>query len=118
MKTYYTWEYIPVKQELEQEVWRTLHTVILKTTNDLAIEVGPQKTSNSLPKCIITSPTTIVGLQSLDTFRIRDVINMDNNIHLVGHLGMYEVYRDILAIDNGIIVNAYGKTGKIAVKGL
>src|SRR6185369_7366394 len=101
----------------EQEVFRTLYTVILKLTNDLAIEAG-SGTDPKLPKSLTASPAVVCALESLEQFRINEVINMDKDVHAVGHMGKLEVYRDLLATEDYVIINAFGKQGKIKVNGL
>ena len=125
IKTYYTWEYTKADGRWEQEVFRTLHTVILKLCSDLAAEVGPEPLdlpyrhrAASHISSIIASPSVINALKSLEQFRIRDIINMDRDIHLVGHIGHLEVYRDLMAREDYVVVKAYGKEGKIAITGL
>lgn len=117
MNPNYTWEYTKADGRWEQEVFRTLYTVILKLTNDLAIEARPG-TDPKLPKILTASPAVVCALESLEQFRINEAINMDKDVHAVGHIGRLEVYRDLLAAEDYIIINAFGKQGKIKINGL
>jgi hypothetical protein len=91
----------------EQEKFRTLYTVFLKASNEIAIA-----TRRGAGNFIIASPGVVAAIESLDNFLISPVSASMNTevsgVAKVGTLGRFTVYRDSFAAEDYAVVGYKG----------
>ena len=103
----YTWK--RTKDEQGREVIRTLYTICLQACSEL----GQIECDNRLVR-LEADPTTSFLLQSLDRFEF--CLKTDFPISRIGTLGRFEVFRNMRATDNYILITYNGKTVRIIVE--
>jgi len=91
----------------EQEKFRTLYTVMLKASNEIAVA-----TRRGAGNFVIASPGVVAALESLDNFLISPVaasLNTEvSGVAKVGTLGRFTVYRDSFAAQDYAVVGYKG----------
>lgn len=91
----------------EQEKFRTLYTVMLKASNEIAVA-----TRRGAGNFAIASPGVVAALESLDNFLISPVaasLNTEvSGVAKVGTLGRFTVYRDSFAAEDYLVVGYKG----------
>jgi len=121
----YTWKY-EIPKEIknaywEQEVFRTLYTVCVKASTDLGVKGwgGLPITENS---CVLVrleaDIATICALESLEQFELSPGENTLSMCYRVGTLGRFEVWRNLQADHNYILISYNGKVARINIEGL
>ena len=103
----YTWR--RVKDEQGREVIRTLYTVCLKA----CCELGQIECDSRLVRLEADS-TTVCMLQSMEQFELG--LEADFPISRMGTLGRFEVFRNMRANDNYILITYGGKTARINIE--
>lgn len=103
----FTWK--NTKDELGREIIGTLYTVCLKACSEL----GQIECDNRLVR-LEADPATICMLQSMEQFEMG--LLADFPISRVGTLGRFELFRNMRAIDNYILITYGGKTVRINVE--
>ena len=92
----------------EQEKFRTLYTVLLKASNEIA-----QETRRAAGNFILASPTVVAAIEALEQFAISSVAtNLATEVSgvaKVGTLGRFTVYRDMFARNNYAVVGYKGR---------
>ena len=91
----------------EQEKFRTLYTVFLKASNEIAIA-----TRRGAGNFVIASPGVVAAIESLDNFLMSPVSASMNTevsgVAKVGTLGRFTVYRDSFAAEDYAVVGYKG----------
>lgn len=91
----------------EQEKFRTLYTVLLKASNEIAVA-----TRRGAGNFVIASPGVVAALESLDNFLLSPVsasLNTEvSGVAKVGTLGRFTVYRDTFAAQDYAVVGYKG----------
>jgi len=91
----------------EQEKFRTLYTVFLKASNEIAIA-----TRRGAGNFVIASPGVVAAIESLDNFLISPVAaslsTEVSGVSKVGTLGRFTVYRDSFAAEDYAVVGYKG----------
>jgi hypothetical protein len=91
----------------EQEKFRTLYTVLLKASNEIAVA-----TRRGAGNFIIASPGVVAALESLDNFLMSPVsasLNTEvSGVAKVGTLGRFTLYRDSFAAEDYAVVGYKG----------
>jgi len=91
----------------EQEKFRTLYTVMLKASNEIAVA-----TRRGAGNFVIASPGVVAAIESLDNFLISPVaasLNTEvSGVAKVGTLGRFTVYRDSFAAEDYAVVGYKG----------
>lgn len=92
----------------EQEKFRTLYTVCLKASNEIA-----QATRRGAGNFILASPTVVAALEALEQFAISSVAtNLATEVSgvaKVGTIGRFTVYRDMFAVNDYAVVGYKGR---------
>lgn len=91
----------------EQEKFRTLYTLLLKASNEIAVA-----TRRGAGNFVIASPGVVAALESLDNFLISPIATSMNTevsgVSKVGTLGRFTVYRDSFAAQDYAVVGYKG----------
>lgn len=91
----------------EQEKFRTLYTVLLKASNEIAVA-----TRRGAGNFVIASPGVVAALESLDNFLMSPVsasLNTEvSGVAKVGTLGRFTLYRDSFAAQDYAVVGYKG----------
>lgn len=91
----------------EQEKFRTLYTIFLKASNEIAVA-----TRRGAGNFIIASPGVVAAVESLDNFLMSPVSASMNTevsgVAKVGTLGRFTVYRDSFAAEDYAVVGYKG----------
>lgn len=91
----------------EQEKFRTLYTVLLKASNEIAVA-----TRRGAGNFVIASPGVVAALESLDNFILSPVaasLNTEvSGVSKVGTLGRFTLYRDSFANEDYAVVGYKG----------
>lgn len=91
----------------EQEKFRTLYTVLLKASNEIAVA-----TRRGAGNFVIASPGVVAALESLDNFILSPVaasLNTEvSGVAKVGTLGRFTLYRDSFAAEDYAVVGYKG----------
>ncbi len=91
----------------EQEKFRTLYTVLLKASNEIAVA-----TRRGAGNFVIASPGVVAALESLDNFLMSPVsasLNTEvSGVAKVGTLGRFTLYRDSFAAEDYAVVGYKG----------
>ncbi|MFW6122248.1 MAG: hypothetical protein ACOC80_15300 [Petrotogales bacterium] len=91
----------------EQEKFRTLYTLLLKASNEIAVA-----TRRGAGNFVIASPGVVAAIESLDNFLISPVaasLNTEvSGVAKVGTLGRFTVYRDSFAAEDYAVVGYKG----------
>jgi hypothetical protein len=91
----------------EQEKFRTLYTVLLKASNEIAVA-----TRRGAGNFVIASPGVVAALESLDNFLLSPIsasLNTEvSGVAKVGTLGRFTVYRDSFAAQDYAVVGYKG----------
>lgn len=91
----------------EQEKFRTLYTVLLKASNEIAVA-----TRRGAGNFVIASPGVVAALESLDNFLMSPVaasLNTEvSGVAKVGTLGRFTIYRDSFAHQDYAVVGYKG----------
>jgi len=91
----------------EQEKFRTLYTVCLKASNEIA-----QSTRRGAGNFILASPGVIAALEALEQFSTSSVATNlateTSGVAKVGTIGRFTVYRDMFAINDYAVVGYKG----------
>lgn len=122
----YTWKYEQPKEppknaSWEQELFGTLYTVCLKACDDLGV-----KGWNGLPltkdSCTLVrleaDSATICALEALEQFKLSPGESTFSLCYRVGTLGRFEVWRNLMAPHNYILIIYNGNVAKINIEGL
>ena len=120
----YTWKYESLKTEsVEQTDIAPLYAVCLKACNDLHVKGwgGEPITDDS---CILVrleaDVATIATLEALEqfNFKLSPGENTQSMCYRVGTLGRFEVWRNMIADHNYILISYNGNVAKINIEGL
>lgn len=115
----YNWKYeIPanaVNGAWEQEVFRTLYTVCLKALNDIGFK---HEWDGTTLIRLEADSATICALESLEQFKLTPGENTLSMCYRVGTIGRFEVWRNLLADHNYILITNNGKVARINIEGL
>lgn len=91
----------------EQEKFRTLYTVMLKASNEIAVA-----TRRGAGNFVIASPGVVAALESLDNFLMSPLsasLNTEvSGVAKVGTLGRFTIYRDTFAPEDYAVVGYKG----------
>lgn len=91
----------------EQEKFRTLYTILLKASNEIAVA-----TRRGAGNFIIASPGVVAALESLDNFLMSPIsasLNTEvSGVAKVGTLGRFTLYRDSFAAQDYAVVGYKG----------
>lgn len=91
----------------EQEKFRTLYTVLLKASNEIAVA-----TRRGAGNFVIASPGVVAALESLDNFLMSPIsasLNTEvSGVSKVGTLGRFTLYRDSFASQDYAVVGYKG----------
>jgi hypothetical protein len=91
----------------EQEKFRTLYTVCLKASNEIA-----QSTRRGAGNFILASPGVVAALEALEQFSVSSVAtNLStetSGVAKVGTIGRFTVYRDMFATNDYAVVGYKG----------
>lgn len=91
----------------EQEKFRTLYTVCLKASNEIA-----QATRRGAGNFILASPGVIAALEALEQFAVSSVATNlateTSGVAKVGTIGRFTVYRDMFAVNDYAVVGYKG----------
>ena len=91
----------------EQEKFRTLYTVCLKASNEIA-----QSTRRGAGNFILASPGVIAALEALEQFAVSSVATNlateTSGVAKVGTIGRFTVYRDMFAVNDYAVVGYKG----------
>lgn len=91
----------------EQEKFRTLYTVLLKASNEIAVA-----TRRGAGNFVIASPGVVAALESLDNFLMSPIsasLNTEvSGVSKVGTLGRFTLYRDSFAAQDYAVVGYKG----------
>lgn len=91
----------------EQEKFRTLYTVLLKASNEIAVA-----TRRGAGNFVIASPGVVAALESLDNFLMSPVsasLNTEvSGVSKVGTIGRFTLYRDSFAAEDYAVVGYKG----------
>jgi hypothetical protein len=92
----------------EQEKFRTLYTVCLKASNEIAVA-----TRRGAGNFILASPTVVAAIEALEQFAISSVAtNLATEVSgvaKVGTIGRFTVYRDMFATRDYAVVGYKGR---------
>jgi hypothetical protein len=92
----------------EQEKFRTLYTVLLKASNEIAVA-----TRRGAGNFVLASPTVCAAVESLEQFALSSVAtNLAtevSGVSKVGTLGRFTVYRDMFATRDYAVVGYKGR---------
>jgi hypothetical protein len=118
----YTWKYeTPTTTDAtllgkwEQELFRTLYTVCLKASNDIAFK---HEWDGTTLIRLEADSATVCALESLEQFNLSPGENTLSMCYRVGTLGRFEVWRNQLADHNYILITNNGKVARINIEGL
>lgn len=91
----------------EQEKFRTLYTVCLKASNEIA-----QATRRGAGNFILASPGVVAALEALEQFAVSSVATNlateTSGVAKVGTIGRFTVYRDMFAVNDYAVVGYKG----------
>ena len=91
----------------EQEKFRTLYTVCLKASNEIA-----QATRRGAGNFLLCSPGCVAALEALEQFAVSSVATNlateTSGVAKVGTIGRFTVYRDMFATNDYIVVGYKG----------
>jgi hypothetical protein len=91
----------------EQEKFRTLYTILLKASNEIAVA-----TRRGAGNYVIASPGVVAALESLDNFLLSPVaasLNTEvSGVAKVGTIGRFTLYRDSFAAQDYAVVGYKG----------
>ena len=116
----YTWKYqipeTPKCANWEQELFRTIYTVCLKASQDLGVD--DNSWSNTMLIRLEADSATVCALESLEQFDLSPGENTLSMCYRVGRIGRFEVWRNLQADHNYILITYNGKVARINIEGL
>lgn len=116
----YTWKYEkpqnPRNGAWEQELFRTIYTVCLKACQEL--RVNENSWSESMLIRLEADSATVCALETMEQFNLQPGENTLSMCYRVGKLGRFEVWRNLQADNNYILITYNGKVARINIEGL
>lgn len=99
---------------LQQEIYRTLYTVILKARNDCAIH-STDRTTDDKNRGVYVSLKTSIILSTLSSYQ---TVVPNGNEMLIGKLNNFPIFLDPSKDDDSILVRDFNESGIIWVSGI
>ncbi len=111
----YNYNFDEIDAKTDEEKYRMLYTYCLKASIGLGVTDSSWLKNNLFrPIRLEADSATVAAIQSIESFEL----GLGDTRYRVGTIGRFEVWRNLLADNNYVLITYNGKVARINVNGL